>query len=327
MTIIGISVVPVMVFLYNGGKGGIEMKVLMIGGSYFLGRLCTMRFSKKWDCTLVNRGHYSMQAYHVHECFFDRHDIKAWQQLPYEKYDAVIDFCAYQPGDIQTVIEALAGRIQHYVFISTVDVYKRQTGVYKTEDHPLETRQFEGDAGAYITGKVQLEQELIDLAKRHQIPYTILRPGQIYGPFNYAPRESLLIERAVKGLSLFSLHDASLPFQMVYVEDVVDAIEKVVEKKAYDEVYNVVSEEKVTYSTINQILQICQPNLKIEEHSIEEAIQLQYPLPFPFFLEEMEYYNGQKVADQLGLQYTPLKNGLKKTYQAFYPVYSSNEKR
>ena len=44
MTIIGISVVPVMVFLYNGGKGGIEMKVLMIGGSYFLGRLCTMRF-------------------------------------------------------------------------------------------------------------------------------------------------------------------------------------------------------------------------------------------------------------------------------------------
>lgn len=223
-----------MVFLYNNQKGGIEMKVLMIGGSYFLGRLCTMHFSKQWDCTLINRGHYSMKDYHVTEYFFDRHDMKAWQQLPYEEYDAVIDFCAYQSGDIQTIIKALNGRIHHYVFISTVDVYKRQTGVCKTEDHPLETRQFEGDAGAYITGKVQLEQELVHLSKEYQIPYTILRPGQIYGPFNYAPRESLLIERVVKGLPLFSLHDATLPFQMVYVEDVVNAIEKVVEKRAYN---------------------------------------------------------------------------------------------
>ena len=175
------------------------------------------------------------------------------------------------------------GRIHHYVFISTVDVYKRQTGVCKTEDHPLETRQFEGDAGAYITGKVQLEQELVHLSKEYQIPYTILRPGQIYGPFNYAPRESLLIERVVKGLPLFSLHDATLPFQMVYVEDVVNAIEKVVEKRAYNEIYNVVSEEEVTYSMMNQILLTCQPDLKIENHSIEEAIQLHYPLPFPLF--------------------------------------------
>lgn len=316
-----------MVFLYNNQKGGIEMKVLMIGGSYFLGRLCTMHFSKQWDCTLINRGHYSMKDYHVTEYFFERHDMKAWQQLPYEEYDAVIDFCAYQSGDIQTVIKALNGRIHHYVFISTVDVYKRQTGVCKTENHPLETRQFEGDAGAYITGKVQLEQELMHLSKEYQIPYTILRPGQIYGPFNYAPRESLLIERVVKGLPLFSLHDATLPFQMVYVEDVVNVIEKVVEKRAYNETYNVVSEEEVTYSMINQILLTCQPDLKIENHSIEEAIQLHYPLPFPLFLEEMEYYNGQKILKQLHLQYTPLKSGLRKTYQAFYPVYSSNKKR
>ena len=91
--------------------------------------------------------------------------------------------------------------------------------------------------------------------------------------------------------------------------------------------YNVVSEEEVTYSMINQILLTCQPDLKIENHSIEEAIQLQYPLPFPLFLEEMEYYNGQKIVKQLNLQYTPLKSGLRKTYQAFYPVYSSNKKR
>lgn len=316
-----------MVFLYNNQKGGIEMKVLMIGGSYFLGRLCTMHFSKQWDCTLINRGHYSMKDYHVTEYFFDRHDVKAWQQLPYEEYDAVIDFCAYQSGDIQTVIKALNGRIHHYVFISTVDVYKRQTGVCKTENHPLETRQFEGDAGAYITGKVQLEQELQSLSKEYHIPYTILRPGNIYGPFNYAPRESVLIERAVKGWPLFSIQDAQCTFQLVYVKDVVSAIEKVVEKKAYNTIYNVINDEQVTYSIMNEILKTCQPDVSIEEHSLVEAIEQQYPLPYPIFQEEMESYNGQKIVQELGLSYTPLNVGLSKTYQAFYPVFSQNEKR
>ena len=49
-----------MVFLYNGEKGGIFVKVLVIGGSYFLGRVLTMSLSKQWDMTLVNRGHYSI---------------------------------------------------------------------------------------------------------------------------------------------------------------------------------------------------------------------------------------------------------------------------
>lgn len=316
-----------MVFLYNGKKGGMKVKILMIGGSYFLGRLCTMKFSKQWDCTLVNRGRYSMKDHGVKEYVLDRHDSEAWKQLPDEEYDAVIDFCAYQPGDIKTIVQSFKGRFRHYVLLSTVDVYQRQTGVNKTEEHPLETRHFAGDVGEYITGKVMVEQELLTLSKQYDMPYTILRPGNIYGPFNYAPRESLLIERAVKGLPLFSLYDALLPFQMVYVEDVVSAIEKVIENKAYNEIYNVVNDEMITYTTINNILKTCQPDVSIEEHSIEEAIELQYPLPYPLFLEEMEYVQGNKITKQLELMYTPFKIGLTKTYQAFYPIYCSKEKR
>ena len=71
-----------MVFLYNEDKGGIFVKVLVIGGSYFLGRVLTMSLSKQWDMTLVNRGHYSMKDYGVLEYIFDRHDLDAWQKLP-----------------------------------------------------------------------------------------------------------------------------------------------------------------------------------------------------------------------------------------------------
>ena len=135
------------------------------------------------------------------------------------------------------------------------------------------------------------------------------------------------IERAVKGWPLFSIQDAQCTFQLVYVKDVVSAIEKVVEKKAYNTIYNVINDEQVTYSIMNEILKTCQHDVSIEERSLVEAIEQQYPLPYPIFQEEMESYNGQKIVQELGLSYTPLKVGLSKTYQAFYPVFSQNEKR
>ena len=66
-----------------------------------------------------------MKDYGVLEYILDRHDLDAWQKLPKEDYDAVIDLCAYQKGDIQTVIQSFPRQIRHYILISTVDVYQR----------------------------------------------------------------------------------------------------------------------------------------------------------------------------------------------------------
>ena len=48
---------------------------------------------------------------------------------------------------------------------------------------------------------------------------------------------------------------------------------------------------------------------------------MSYPLPYPIFKQEEELYNGQLISKELGLQYTSLDEGMKKTYQAFLPVY------
>ncbi len=45
------------------------MKILIIGGSYFLGRVLTMLSSTKFELTLVNRGRYSMKQFGVKEYF------------------------------------------------------------------------------------------------------------------------------------------------------------------------------------------------------------------------------------------------------------------
>lgn len=295
------------------------MKILIIGGSYFLGRVFTMIACKQHDLTLVNRGHYSLSDFPVQEFYFDRHDKEQWQQLRNENFDAVVDFCAYQQNDIKTVIDVLQNRISHYIYVSTVDVYQRQTGLIQDENHPLENRHYPGEAGEYIYQKRLLEDELVATCQQYQIACSSIRPGNIYGPFNYAPRESLLIKRIIENKPLFELSDADAQFQMVYVKDVARAILLVIEKKLYDQSFNIISDERIDYHLINQIFKTIQP-VTVEPHTIEEAISLQYPLPYPLFKEEQELYSGHKIKTY-GFKYTSLKEGLKKTYQALSPLF------
>ena len=77
------------------------MKLLVIGGSYFYGRVFVMEAAKEHDITVWNRGTYSMKEFGVREVQADRHE-----QPPVcgEDYDAVIDFCAYASGDVRDTV-------------------------------------------------------------------------------------------------------------------------------------------------------------------------------------------------------------------------------
>lgn len=298
------------------------MKILVIGGTYFLGRVFVLQSYKDFELTLVNRGNYSMASLGVKEYHFDRHDILSWEQLPNESYDAVVDFCAYQAGDIEKVMKHFQGQIKQYILVSTVDVYKRQTGLYKDEKHSLETRHFEGEVGEYIFQKVQLEKELQTISQKYDIPYTIIRPGNIYGPFNYAPRESEFIKYIVNGLPLIKPSDADALFQLVYVKDVAIGIIKCIQQKAYYKIYNIISNECIHYEDVYQCLINCsEKSVHMIDHTIEEIIQMGYSLPYPLNKEEEELYNGQLICQELGLTYTSLQEGMEKTYQAFLPIY------
>ena len=102
------------------------MKVLVIGGSYFYGRVFVMQTAKQQEITVVNRGTYSMAELGAAQIQGDRRDPALWRGLPGE-YDAVVDFCAYEPGDIRCVLDNMPVKPGQYIFISTVDVYRRGT--------------------------------------------------------------------------------------------------------------------------------------------------------------------------------------------------------
>ena len=248
----------------------------------------------------------------------DRHDVEAYKQIK-EDFDAVVDFCAYQKGDIQTVMRALEGRIHRYIFISTANIHKRigSTEVYKNELFPMDehTSDYPPDFKGYVDGKIDLEKELVKEAEEREILYTSLRPGMIYGPYNYVPgRESWYFENIIKNHQAIFLKNGTGYHQMVYVKDVANAILTLCNQDWFSSCYNLCSNELMNYEKFAEILRKI-VDVSYEEFWLnkEELDEYGISLPFAYCKEETELCTGDKI-QIFDFSYTPHEEGLKRTY-------------
>jgi nucleoside-diphosphate-sugar epimerase len=266
--------------------------------------------------------------------------------LPDMKFDAVVDFCGYNPDEIGTIINALPGGIGQYIFISTSSVYV-STGVKKEGDPIMEPGKTDpilvlhslmrdeasvrssaveskriGPILEYISNKVLLEHELKDTCGSRGIPYTIVRPTFIYGPYNYAPRESYFIKYIVKGIPVPEPTDAKAKFSMVYVADIASALEIFVgDKKAYNQEFNLAGIEQVTYASLFVELERCNgAPFDRKPVTVSQVMAENIPLPFPLDVDEL--CSGEKMARTFTFEYTPFSAGMDKTFAAFKAVYS-----
>lgn len=298
------------------------MNLLVVGGSYFYGRVFVILAAKEHNVTVVNRGTYSMEEFDVAQITGERHDPAVWKQCR-EKYDAIVDFCAYSPGDVTCVLENLAGSTSQYVLISTVDVYRRGTGLVLDEAAPLEDRQFPGETGSYISGKVALEGEVRKQCEARGIAWTLLRPAILYGPYNYAPRESLYIRMMVQEHILPDITDADGHFQMIYVKDGAVAVLKCLgNPMAYGQAYNLCQDQATDYRTLfSQLRRASGEEIRSIPMTAQEAERRGVPLPFAVYAAESENYSNEKGKRELGISYTPTDESISKTYKAFAGVY------
>ncbi len=308
------------------------MKILVIGGSYFYGRVFVMEAVKSHEVTVVNRGTYSMESMGARQLTGDRKDAALWKEVQ-EDYDVIVDFCAYEAGDVESVLQNICGKIGQYILISTVDVYERGILGYKEEETAYESRQLPGEAGAYIAGKIALENELKRLCENSDMRYTILRPAILYGPYNYAPRESVFIQLMVQQRVLPQIVDATGDFQFLYVKDGANAIIKCMgNEAAYGEAFNLCGDEVSDYEALVNVLVKAEQGMKFENAlplqllpmTAGQAEAKGLPLPFPVFEAETELYSNAKSKAALGMAYTSLAEGMEKTYRAFYNVYKKD---
>ncbi len=297
------------------------MRILVIGGSYFFGRVFVMLAAKEHDVTVVNRGTCSVAELGAKQIKGDRKEEGVWKSIE-DDYDCVVDFCAYEKGDIARVLENMPGRIRQYIFISTVDVYERGIKGLKGEETPLETRPLPGEAGAYIAGKVALEREVREQCGKRDISCTVLRPAILYGPLNYAPRESVYIRLLARNRVLPRITDAAGSFQFVYVKDAAQAVLScLLNPRAYGQAYNLCGEEVLTYDAFfRELGKASDVEAREIPLTAREAESQGLPLPFPLTEAETELYSNEKSKEELGLRYMDIGEGMARTYRAFRDI-------
>jgi nucleoside-diphosphate-sugar epimerase len=96
------------------------------------------------------------------------------------KADIVIDMICFTLQSAQQIVGALEGEVQHFLHCGTIWVYGHNTAIPATEDQP------KNPFGSYGTQKAEIEDFLLDRARRSGFPATVFRPGHIVGP-GWAP--------------------------------------------------------------------------------------------------------------------------------------------
>lgn len=294
-------------------KAVIVMNILVLGGSYFLGyRFVTLAVKDGHKVTVFNRGNRPLNMEGVTEIRGDRSLPDDLSKIDGE-YDATVDFCAYVKGDIRRVKDALGDRTGRYVFISTVDVYERGTGNILNENAPFETRDFGGEAGAYILGKVSLEKEIVAYPDR-----CVLRPSIIYGPGNYAPRENIYFKWISAAGQILEPKPSDGFFQMVSVSDVAKAALKACCSEDFGgKAFNVTSSVTYTYEDFTNILkEVTETDFEVIGVTPEEAFMQQVPFPYPIVKAESEKYDGSTL-EKTGFEYTDIKEGMKEAWENY----------
>lgn len=156
------------------------MRVLIVGGTGLISTPLTRLLLERGDeVVLFNRGQTELRiptgATIVQG---DRKDYPAFEAQVAElgRFDCVIDMICFLPGDAESLVRAVRGRVGQIVMCSTVDVYARPARWFPiAEEHPL------GGVSQYGQEKVACERVLMAAHDRGEVPVTILRPAQTYG--------------------------------------------------------------------------------------------------------------------------------------------------
>jgi len=156
------------------------MKVLFIGGTGIISTACTrLALERGIELTLLNRGRHAAQTPPgARVVTADIEDAAAVSRaLAGERFDAVVDWIAFEPAQVERDMELFRGRTRQYIFISSASAYQKPAGHYLiTESTPLANPYW-----SYSQQKIACEERLMRAYREEGFPVTIVRPSHTYG--------------------------------------------------------------------------------------------------------------------------------------------------
>ena len=161
------------------------MRILIIGGTGHVGTYLVPRLVQAGhDVTCITRG--NQQPYLPDACWQMVEHVIVDREVEEESgifgdrvramaADVIIDMICFKVESARILVEALRGRIQHFLHCGTIWVHGASVQVPTIEDAPR--RPF----GAYGIQKAEIETYLLKEARQNGFPVTILHPGHIVG--------------------------------------------------------------------------------------------------------------------------------------------------
>jgi nucleoside-diphosphate-sugar epimerase len=233
------------------------MKIVILGatghvGSYMVPRLVELGH----EVTAVSRGR--REPYQPHAAWkqvrreaLDREALEAdgsfAEKILALSPEIVIDMICFTRDSARHLVEALKGVVQHYLACGTIWVHGHSEIVPTTEERPRKP------FGEYGIQKEAMESYLLEEARLHGFPATVLHPGHIVGqgwpPLNPAGNFNAHVfeilargeELALPNLGLETVHH-------VHADDVAQGFVKATQnwKAAVGENFHLVSPAAVT---------------------------------------------------------------------------------
>ena len=195
------------------------MRILIIGGTHFVGHgMARAALDAGHDVTLLHRNQTDELAGATHLLADRNGDLSV---LGGPAWDATIDVCAYLPGQVRHLHEALGGRGGHHVFISTVSVYQEPPTAGADEDSPLfESAADEVDQVTNETyGPLKVSCENAARELYGEAGLAIVRPTYVVGPRDATARYPYWVLRAARGGRILVPGPAEAPMQCVDARD------------------------------------------------------------------------------------------------------------
>jgi 2'-hydroxyisoflavone reductase len=194
------------------------MRLLVLGGTMFLSRaIAADAVDRGHDVTCAARGQSGSVPDGATHVILDR-ESPDWSGLEGE-WDAVVDV-SRSPVWVAEALDALAARIPHWTFVSSISVYADQSTPGGSQDTlpllPPITEEVEQDTPEkYGSSKVGCEQAVQQRARE----WLVVRPGLIVGPGDPSGRFSYWAERLAEGGDVLAPESPDRGTQAIDVRD------------------------------------------------------------------------------------------------------------
>jgi len=208
------------------------MKILIIGGTRFLGRaLVNTAKMRGHNLTLFNRGQSNPGLFpKLEQLTGDRKENLS--ALIGRKWDAVIDTCGYEPWVVRRSAERLANSVERYVSISSISVYADLSRPGVDENGAVEQLP-EGADETFAMEKYGALKALCEQAAEQTMPGRVLniRPGLIVGEYDPTDRFAYWPWRVSLGGDVLAPGRPEHRTQFIDVRDLADWTVRMIEQK------------------------------------------------------------------------------------------------